>query len=88
MFNQGAISPPERLQVLSSFDPEAIWLLYCTLIHVALCSLLGLLTFPVLPYTVLAAPIAVGFYARIVDTLDFYVKRPMMSLHIRSRIQP
>jgi hypothetical protein len=58
------------------------------MIDVALYSLLGLLTFPVLLYTVLAAPIAVGFYARIVDTLGFYVKRPIISLPVRSRIQP
>jgi hypothetical protein len=77
-----------RRKVLCGFDPVAIWLLCCTLIHVALYSLLGLISFPGLPYTVLAAPIAVGFYARLVDTLGFFVKRPINSLFIRSRIQP
>ena len=77
-----------RTKVLCGFDPVAIWLLCCTLIHVALYSLLGLISFPGLPYTVLAAPIAVGFYARLVDTLGFFVKRPINSLFSRSRIQP
>jgi hypothetical protein len=77
-----------RRKVLCGFDPVAIWLLCCILIHVALYSLLGLISFPGLPYTVLAAPIAVGFYARLVDTLGFFVKRPINSLFIRSRIQP
>jgi hypothetical protein len=77
-----------RRMVLSSFDPVAIWLLCCALIHVVLYSLLGLISFPGLPYTVLAAPIALGFYARIVDTLGFCFKRPTMTLPIRSRIQP
>jgi hypothetical protein len=77
-----------RRKVLCGFDPVAIWLLCCTLIHVALYSLLGLISFPGLPYTVLAAPIAVGFYARLVDTLGFFVKRPINSLFSRSRIQP
>jgi hypothetical protein len=77
-----------RRKVLFGFDTVAIWLLCCTLIHVALYSLLGLISFPGLPYTVLAAPIAVGFYARLVDTLGFFVKRPINSPFIRSRIQP
>jgi len=77
-----------RRKFLCAFDPVAIWLLCCTLIHVALYSLLGLISFPGLPYTVLAAPIAVGFYARLVDTLGFFVKRPINSLFSRSRIQP
>jgi hypothetical protein len=74
-----------RRKILCAFDPVAIWLLCCTLIHVALYSLLGLISFPGLPYTVLSAPIAVGFYARLVDTLGFFVKRPINSLPIRSR---
>ena len=77
-----------RRKVLCGFDPVAIWLLCCTLIHVVLYGLIGLISFPGLPYTVLAAPIAVGFYARLVDTLGFFVKRPINSLFIRSRIQP
>jgi hypothetical protein len=77
-----------RQMVFSSFDPVAIWLLCCTLIHVALYSLLGLISFPGSPYTILAAPIALGLYARIVATLGFYGKRPINTLPIRSRIQP
>jgi hypothetical protein len=77
-----------RQMILTSFDPVAIWLLCCTLVHVALYSLLGLISFPGSPYTVLAAPIALAFYARLVDTLGFYGKRPINSLPIRSRIQP
>jgi len=77
-----------RRKVLCGFDPVAIWLLCCTLIHVVLYGLIGLISFPGLPYTVLAAPIAVSFYARLVDKLGFFVKRPINSLFIRSRIQP
>jgi hypothetical protein len=77
-----------RTNVLNSFDPVAIWLLCCTLIHVALYGLLGLISFPGLPYTILVAPIAVGFYARLVVTLGFSGQRPTNSLSIRSRIQP
>lgn len=75
-----------RQTVSRHFDPVAIWLLCCTLIHVALYSLLGLISFPGSPYTALAAPIALGFYARLVDTLGFYGKRPIHSLPARSRI--
>jgi len=77
-----------RTNVLNSFDPVAIWLLCCTLIHVALYGLLGLISFPGLPYTILVAPIAVFFYARLVVTLGFSGQRPTNSLSIRSRIQP
>jgi hypothetical protein len=58
------------------------------MIDVNIYSLLGLITFPVLPYTILASLITVGFYARLVATLGFSGKRPINSLFIRFRIQP
>jgi hypothetical protein len=54
--------------MLWRIDPVAIWLLGCTLIHSGLYMLIGLTAFSGTPYTILAAPIAVALYARIINS--------------------
>lgn len=53
---------------IARLDPAAIWLLLCVLIQSAIYVLIGLSSFPGEPYTILTAPIAVGFFARVIDS--------------------
>jgi hypothetical protein len=61
----------QRQLVKTQLDPVAAWLLSCSLIHSAIYVLIGLVSFSGAPYTLLAAPIAVGFYSRLIgETLS------------------
>jgi len=53
--------------MLRGIDPVALWLLSCALIHSSLYTLISLTAFSGSPYTILAAPIAVVLYARIIN---------------------
>ena len=53
--------------VLRCVDPVAVWLLICALFHSGLYTLISLTAFSGSPYTILAAPIAVVVYARIIN---------------------
>ncbi|MBM5815713.1 MAG: hypothetical protein FJ083_03745 [Cyanobacteria bacterium K_Offshore_surface_m2_239] len=72
----------QRQLVKASLDPVAAWLLSCSLIHSAIYVLIGLVSFSGAPYTLLAAPIAVGFYSRLIrETLsDKAIGPPPQSL--------
>jgi hypothetical protein len=53
--------------MLRGIDPVALWLLSCALIHSSLYTLISLTAFSGSPYTILAAPIAVVLYARVIN---------------------
>jgi len=56
--------------MLRCIDPVALWLFSCALIHSGLYTLISLTAFSGSPYTILAAPIAVVLYARIINNFS------------------